>query len=107
MTYTVTAGEGGSVSLWETDPVKAKLQEVSMVLGTVKGSVPMFRDFGSVDPSVLDKPMPVAKMMTRTMVREGIERWCEDVTVKSVSFQRDEKTGTMITTVEVEIYAKS
>lgn len=106
MTYTVTAREEEAVNLWETDYIKAKVQEVRMVMETVKGSVPMFREFGGIERAVLDKPMPVAEMMTRTMVREEIERWCEGVTVKNVTFQRDEKTGTMIPTVEVEICEK-
>ncbi len=107
MTYTVKAGDGETVCLWESDPIKAKLQEVRLVMETIKGSVPMFREFGCLDPKVLDKPMPVAEMMTRTMVREGVERWCRGVTVKGVSFQRDEKTGTLSPVVEVEIHAES
>ena len=106
MTYTVTAGNDSAVCLWETDPIKAKLQEVRLVTETIKGSVPMFREFGCLDPEVLDKPMPVAEMMTRTMVREGVERRCEGVAVKGVSFQRDEKTGTLVPAVEVEIHAE-
>lgn len=107
MVYTVKTGESRAIALNETDPVKAKLQEVAMVLETIKGSIPMYRDFGAIEPSVLDKPMPVAEMLTRTMVREGIERWCEGVTVKGVSFARDEKTGTLVPSVEVEVNEKS
>ncbi len=106
MAYTVKPGDAGRINLRETDQVKAALQRVAMVLETRKGSVPMYREFG-LDWSILDKPMPVAEMLARTMIREAIERWCEDVTVKGISFQRDEATGALIPTVEVDIHAKS
>lgn len=104
MIHTVKAMMTGGIVLNETDPVKAKLQEVAMVLGTIKGSIPMYRDFGAIERSVLDRPMPVAEMIARATIREGIEQWCKGVTVKKVSFQRDEKTGTLIPEVEVEIH---
>lgn len=106
MSYTVTAADAGGLRFGETDPGKAALQQVAMVLATRKGSVPMYREFG-FDWSVLDRPMPVAEALARTLIREAVEQWCGGVTVTGVSFQRDDRTGTLIPTVEVEIRAES
>lgn len=107
MAYTVKAAPATAIELLERDPVKAKLQEVAMVMGTIKGSVPMYREFGCIERSVLDKPMPVAELMLRTTIREGIEKYCKGVTVTRVFFQRDEKTGTLTPAVEVDVHAES
>ena len=107
MTYTVTAGNDSAVCLWETDPIKAKLQEVRLVTETIKGSVPMFREFGCLDPEVLDKPMPVAKIMMIGEVREAIETWEPGAAVKSGGFAEGAlEPGKLIPAVEVEIVAE-
>lgn len=104
MSDIVTAAAAEKLSFGETDPEKAALQQVAMVLATRKGSVPMYREFG-FDWSVLDKPASIAEPLARAAIREAVERWCGGVTVKNISFQRDDRTGTLIPAVEVEIHA--
>jgi phage baseplate assembly protein W len=77
-----------------------------MVLGTPKGSVPYYREFG-LDMEILDKPMNLAQARARTLIREAVERWVPQCTVNSVSFTRDDFTGKMTPTVEVEITDES
>ena len=65
--------------------------------------MPLFREFG-INMDFLDKPMPVAKVMMISEVREAIERWEPRATVLEVSFQEEiTSPGTLIPTVEVEI----
>ena len=49
MGYKITMSEIGPISLNETDPVKSILQNVSIILRTIKGSCPMYRGY-------LDRP---------------------------------------------------
>ena len=53
MGYKITMSEIGPISLNETDPVKSILQNVSIILRTIKGSCPMYRGFG-IDATLID-----------------------------------------------------
>lgn len=55
MGYKITMSEIGPISLNETDPVKSILQNVSIILRTIKGSCPMYRGFG-IDATLIDRP---------------------------------------------------
>ena len=77
MGYKITMSEIGPISLNETDTVKSILQNVSIILRTIKGSCPMYRGFEEYEPRVR---------------------------VKSVDFDtRSEMQGALIPIVEVEI----
>ena len=103
MRYTVTATDLTAIHLNEPDAVNSVLQNIAIILSTRKGSVPLFREFG-INMDFLDKPMPVAKVMMISEVREAIERWNPRATVLEVSFQEEiTSPGTLIPTVEVEI----
>ena len=60
MGYKITMSEIGPISLNETDPVKSILQNVSIILRTIKGSCPMYRGFG-IDATLIDRPIPAAR----------------------------------------------
>ena len=62
MGYKITMSEIGPISLNETDPVKSILQNVSIILRTIKGSCPMYRGFG-IDATLIDRPIPAAKVI--------------------------------------------
>lgn len=65
--------------------------------------MPQYREFG-LSATMLDKPMPVAKMMMRADVREAIERWEPRAQFVSMTFEeRVTQPGTLWPTVEVEI----
>ena len=46
MKYTVTAGEGKKINIAPESVVEEVLQNISMILETVKNTVPLNRDFG-------------------------------------------------------------
>lgn len=60
MSYIVAPTAG--ITLNETDTVASVLQNVSMIVSTEKGTVPMDRDLG-ISMAWLDKPLPIAKVM--------------------------------------------
>lgn len=103
MGYRITASEVGAIRLNETDTVKSILQNVSIILRTIKGSCPMYRGFG-IDASAIDRPIPAAKVLLFSQIREAIEAYEPRVRVKSVDFDtHEELQGVLIPIVEVEI----
>ena len=74
MGYKITMSEIGPISLNETDPVKSILQNVSIILRTIKGSCPMYRGFG-IDATLIDRPIPAAKVLLFSQIREAIEEY--------------------------------
>ncbi len=103
MRMKVSAYSLEKISLIEPDRVKSIIQNVSIILRTIAGTVPLYREFG-VDRDMLDRPLPVAKAMMTTRVREAVERFEPRVIVRSVTCQEDSSVpGRLIPTVEVEI----
>lgn len=97
------SAESPALELGAADTVKSVTQAIKIILTTPKGTVPMYRDFG-VDMSFLDYPGPAAEQRARVEIKEAIERWEPRVTVKDITFQRDElQSGKLVPTVEVEI----
>ena len=103
MSYKVNATDLTNIRFNETDTLSSVLQNIAVILSTPKGTVPLYREFG-LDWKYLDKPMPVAKVLMISEVREAIERWEPRATVLEVSFTVDPaQPGILIPTVEVEI----
>lgn len=103
MSYRVTAEDAKEFTLNEEDTVKSVLQNVALILATAKGSLPMYRAYG-LDWSFLDKPIPVAKVLMVSEIKESVERWEPRATVLNVGFREDpERPGVLIPAVEVEI----
>ena len=103
MSYTVTATDLTAIRLNEQNTVNSVLQNIAVILSTRKGTVPLYRDFG-LNMDFLDKPIPVAKVMMISEVREAIEKWEPRATVIGVSFLGDvNAAGHLIPIVEVEI----
>lgn len=99
MSYIVTSS--ARISLNEQDPVASILQNVSVIMATAKGTVPLDRELG-IATNFLDKPLPVARVLAISEIREAIERYEPRVRVLNISFEQSE-SGTLIPTVEVEI----
>ena len=101
MRYKVSALE--SLRLGETESVQAILRNIAVLLATRKGSVPLPRDFG-ISWDALDKPLPVARSMLISEIREAIERWEPRAVFVGVEFDQDPaQPGTLNPIVEVEI----
>lgn len=103
MSYLVNAADLAQVKLNLGDTVGAVLQNVALILATPQGSAPLYRSFG-LSQDFVDKPMPVAKAMLVTAVREAIEEWEPRATVKDIRFAEDAaEPGQLSPTVEVEV----
>lgn len=103
MAYWVGAADLAGINLGMADTVDAVLQNVALILATPQGSVPLYRSFG-LPQDFVDKPMPVAKAMLVTAVREAIEGWEPRATVKDIRFAEDvAQPGQLSPTVELEV----
>ena len=78
------------------------LQNVRTILTTMKGSVPLDRDFG-LDGSVLDRPVSALRAILTTNIIEAVEKYEPRVKVKEVNFAGDAEEGIVIPTVRVVI----
>ena len=103
MTYTVNAVNLNAVRLLESETVTSALQNIALILRTPKGSVPMYREFG-LSQTFIDKPMPVAKVMMISALKEAIERWEPRAEFVGVTFSANASNpGELDPTVEVKI----
>ena len=50
------------------------LQNIKTILTTIKGTVPLDRDFG-IDSSVIDKPVTIVKPLIIKEIKEAIEKF--------------------------------
>lgn len=64
-------------------------QNVRMIIGTPKGSVPLDREFG-LDFDVIDQPMPRAKALTEVDIVEQVGRYEPRARVLSIRWQENE-----------------
>lgn len=102
-TYQVNAMDLKKLRLLETETVASVLQNIAIILKTPKGSVPMYREFG-LSQSFLDRPMPVARNMLISAVKEAIERWEPRAEVVDVTFTGNASNpGELNPIVEVKI----
>lgn len=107
MGYKISMSDIGTINLNEADYTKSILQNVSIILRTIKGSCPMYRDFG-IDATLIDRPIPAAKVLLFSQIREAIEEYEPRVRVTSVDFDpQGEMQGKLIPVVEVEIIDES
>lgn len=77
------------------------LQNVRTILTTVKGSVPMDRDFG-IDGGYVDKPMPLARAKLSAEIMKAVQKYEPRVTISSISFSGSQD-GVLVPKVEVRI----
>lgn len=86
--------------------IRAKLQQVRMVMTTIKGSVPLDRTFG-LRMTFLDRPLPHAMAEFSGEIISEVQAQVPGVTVVDVDFKPDE-SGAMdgrlypVTSVNIE-----
>ena len=103
MELSVTQGPAPEMDLLENETIKEIVQNVRLIISTMKGSVPMARDFG-ISPQWIDRPVPIVKAQMIVDIREAVERWEPRVTVKEVTFAEDTSVpGHLLPTVHIEI----
>lgn len=91
------------ISLNETDKIASILQNVAIILSTVKGTCPMYRQFG-ITGDFVDKPIPVAQVLMQSDIKEAIETYEPRVEVIGVEFHVSvAEPGKLLPTVTVEV----
>lgn len=101
MSYLVSSKGPERIVLNESDPVKAVLQNVKMILLTRQKTVPLYRNFG-LPMQFIDKPVAVAKPLLIAEIKEAISEFEPRAEVINVTFEEDEP-GRLIPTVEIEV----
>lgn len=94
--------EVGPVNFQPGTELEEILQNVSMVLTTRKGSVPMDRAFG-IDGDILDLPSGVAQARMSAEIVAAIQRCEPRASVKRVIYAGDAEDGEVRATVRIEI----
>lgn len=74
MVYTLRSDEKLDITLCENNTVKSVLQNISILLATRKGTVPMYREFG-LPMDYIDKPIDVAESLMASEIAEAIENY--------------------------------
>lgn len=78
------------------------LQNVKTILTTMKGTVPLDRDFG-IDASIIDKPVTVVKPLIVKEIKEAIEEYEPRAKLVSVGWKGDGAEGKLVPIVKVAI----
>ena len=103
MSIKISASNNVEFLLGEKDREKSIIQNVSLIIGTWQGSVPLFREFG-ISSEPLHRPINIAKVMLCPTIKEAVEMYEPRVSVIGVTFEGDENSpDKLIPTVEVEI----
>lgn len=92
MRYTVTLNQG--VDFAPSTEAAEIIQNVRTILSTRVGTVPLARGFG-VSWAALDRPLDVARSLTRVAVIDAITAYEPRARVESVSFDGDGMEGIM------------
>ncbi len=101
MNYFVSASHSTGISLNETDRVKSILQNISLLLRSWQGDVPLYREFG-LPMKFVDRPMNAAAPVIIVEIREAIQRFEPRAELVSVKFNQD-ASGVLAPEVEVNI----
>jgi len=103
MAYTVTADGKPKITFAPESLLEEVLQNITMILSTIKNTTPLFRDFG-LSARFLDVPTPAAEAIMIAELYDAIELYEPRAEIKDVSFMRNESTGKVIPRLEVEIH---
>lgn len=101
MTCTVRSDDARALSLMENNEQAAILQNIAVLLGTKKGTVPMYRDFG-LPMNYIGKPLESAETLLLNEVTEAVRKYEPRATVREASLKIG-AADQYVAEVEVEI----
>lgn len=101
---TVDFSKGVNLSLAPQSREEEAIQSLFILLNTVKGSVPFYREFG-LDNSFRHKPIQAAQTLFASAVSEAVERFLPEIQVDNIAFAGDStEPSTMNPIMEVTIF---
>ena len=71
MSYKISSADEYKLNFEQNDVVQSVLQNVSLILNTKKGTVPMHREFG-LPMEFVDKPIDVAEALATTEIAQAL-----------------------------------
>ena len=101
MTYEISGGEMPPLNLAPATLAEEVLQNVRMIISTVKYSVPMDREFG-IDGTVVDRPINIAKAHLSNEIFRAVRRYEPRAEIVSIEFNGDE-IGKLTPTIKIQI----
>ena len=105
MTRTITADEKFVLTLAPETLIEEVLQNVAMIISTIRYTAPLFREFG-ISATFLDKPTPAAESILIAEIFDAVEAYEPRAEIINVSFERDKMTGKLVPSLEVSINAE-
>ena len=101
MTYEISGGETPPINFAPATLAEEVMQNVRMIISTVKYSVPMDREFG-IDGAVIDRPVNVAKAHLSNEIFRAVRRYEPRTVIESIDFDGDE-SGQLTPKIKVQI----
>ncbi len=99
----IIKGNAGELSLMPETVTESVMQNVRCIVSTIKGEVPMDRDFGLAG-RFIDKPITAARAILITELLEALSAYEPRAKLVSADFEIDPNIpGKLIPIVEVEI----
>lgn len=102
MRYTISANDGVELILNEKDTVASVMQNVRIILTSIQGTIPLYRDFG-LSREHKGKAVNTVRPMLYADIREKVEKYEPRARVENVYVEQQENDGLIIPTVEVTI----
>lgn len=94
--------EMGDVDIQPGTTIEEVIQNVKTILNTVKGTVPLDREFG-IDKSVVDSPVGGIQARLSAEIIESVRKYEPRAAVTRVKYSGDPEDGSVSVTVEVKI----
>lgn len=101
MTYEINGGETPPINFAPATIAEEVMQNVRMIISTVKYSVPMDREFG-IDGAVVDRPINIAKAHLSNEIFRAVRRYEPRAVIESIEFNGDE-SGKLTPTIKIQI----
>ena len=101
MVYEINGGIAPPINFAPATIAEEVMQNVRMVISTVKYSVPMDREFG-IDGAVIDRPINIAKARITNEIFRAVRRYEPRAVIESIDFEGDE-SGQLTPTIKVRI----
>ena len=101
MTYEISGGETPPLNLAPATLAEEVVQNVRMIISTVKYSVPMDREFG-IEGAILDRPVNVAKAHLTNEIFRAVRRYEPRAEITDIDFDGDE-SGRLTPKIKVQI----
>ena len=101
MTYEINGGETPPINFAPVTIAEEVMQNVRMIISTIKYSVPMDREFG-IDGAVVDRPINIAKAHLSNEMFRAVRRYEPRAVIESIEFNGDE-SGQLTPKIKVQI----